>query len=300
MYKNKNSLNIFLDSERTYLSVISNGEQKPSVVYIDSFEKSSISEISEKLESIVSDLEQKPDEINIILSSEDYVLTQFPHTENISGEDLKNVIDFEIKLHFGEIEPENIICLLTPLDNLASGPDYVLMTFCRTDIVEQFRNLPFAKDKIIKCSFAAHATLNAFRYNYPDYSENTNLIIGFYQNYVDISILGSSGPRLVQYRNYSDIDTCIKDIKHLKNEFETRVSHQLQTIFVYGETLTQLILDKLKTSFPHLEIVRFNAFRKFRAHLDDRKKEYCTRTMHIYPPNVGAVLPDYTEHIEFL
>ena len=129
MYKNKNSLNIFLDSERTYLSVISNGEQKPSVVYIDSFEKSSISEISEKLESIVSDLEQKPDEINIILSSEDYVLTQFPHTENISGEDLKNVIDFEIKLHFGEIEPESIICLLTPLDNLASGPDYVLMTF---------------------------------------------------------------------------------------------------------------------------------------------------------------------------
>jgi hypothetical protein len=298
MHINNISLNVFSDAERYYIYEINNSGNTTSLIFIESYEKANKS-IKDVLTELIEKLPLKPEIFNYVISPDDFVLTQFPHTEHITGDELKEILDFEVKQNFGEVLPEEITCILTPLDDLIIKQDYILASLFKNEIKEELKQIDWISKCEMKFQFSTNTVINSFRFNYPEFDDATIGFFGIYNAYLIYIVISPNGPSLVQFWNYDTKEECNDIIKQELNVLEKTV-HNLTNIFIYGEKLDGHLLKSFIESNPGFIIHRLNAFRKLSSGIDERAKEYCARTMHIHSPGIGASLPDYTEHIEFL
>ena len=89
-----------------------------------------------------------------------------------------------------------------------------------------------------------------------------------------------------------------EEIEKLLSEYTPGID----AIFLYGLSLTKEILIDVQESLGLIVpvIKRLNAFRMFSTSLTDREKEYCSRTAHIFPACIGAIMPNFQERLKLV
>ncbi len=306
MNNNKISLSLFFDVQRTYAALTRNNDGTRELLYINSTEHSiSNANLSEGLNSagveefkaLLNNIDSIPDEISITLPNSNFVVTQIPYRDAMTGDELKELIGLEIKHHFENSDIFKLNCILTPFfDNKKSG-DYIFLTLFEKTINSIINDL-FPSGRIVTgIQTSQFATLNSFIYNYPELNDSSVILFGIYENEIEIALMQQGKPVTIYYKLYSTpndlLQTVISEYNNLSNEF----SGAQYRVFTYGNKLNAGILEKLDLSIGKSNVSRLNAFRKFTTNLDDRTKRYCSRTAHIYPATIGGVLPDFTEHI---
>ena len=68
----------------------------------------------------------------------------------------------------------------------------------------------------------------------------------------------------------------------------------LGNVLAIGTQLKKSFITSLESKLS-VEVKRLNSFRFVRADIDQRLKEYCIRTSHIYAPVVGGALNSFDE-----
>lgn len=307
MKNNNISLSLFFDVQRTYATVIQTDKGVKELLYINSTEhpvssSTLFGELNnqgiDELKALLKNINYIPDEINIALPNDNFVVTQIPYKDRMTGEELKELIELEIKHHYdNDVNIFKLNCILTPFFDNNQAPDYIFLTLFEKRLKGILEDLVGESGKVTKILTGQFAALNSFLYNYSDSLSNNIILFGIYENELEISLLTNGKPVTIYYKAFTNatdlLGIALSEYNNLKSEY-TNGKYQ---VYSYGNRLTASFLEQLDLAIGENNIKRMNAFRKFSTMLDTRTKEYCSRTAHIHAATLGASLPDFTEHI---
>lgn len=306
MSNSKILLSLFFDVNRTYIAVSQLKNEIMELLYINSTEHpitafDDLQQVEEagksELLNIFNEIDFKFDEINIALSNDNFAITQIPFKPDITGKELTTLLGLEIKHLYENKKFNELNFILTPFFENQSIGDYVFVTIYGNLIKKNLGSLLSPKGKVNRITTNQFAALNSFKFNYPEYANENNLLLGMYENELQVNLFINGKPFEIYFRLHHGGNDLLKksitEIQTLKDKYKL---HNIK-VFVYGNLLTASILDKIALNFDRADILRLNAFRKYTTKLDDRIKEYCSHTAHIYPACLGASLPDFTEQI---
>ena len=306
MNNNKISLSLFIDVYRTYVTVTQCNNDTKGLLYINSTEyplttstlaNNLNTQGIEELQTLIRQLNYSIDEINVSLPNNHFVTTQIPYKDKMIGDELKELIELEIKYHYENTNIFNLNCILTPFFDNNKSPDYIFLTLFEKRINEILNDLFVGNKKVNKILTSQFAALNSFIYNYPETSNDNVILYGIYENGLEISLLNKGKPVTIYYKSFDDTNNLLQVALDEYNNLRTDSPDTQYRVVAYGNRLTADILEKLDLSIGGNNVGRLNAFRQYTTQLDDRTKKYCSRTAHIYPAVLGASLPDFTEHI---
>jgi hypothetical protein len=306
----KTALSVFFNIDRTYLTWVRNTDKGLSLEYINST-KSSIdlenlgSEASQQgkkeLNEILSSLGETPDRLSVTIPAEIVYVSQFPGDHSMKKKELQELIGLEIRQAYPGMNDQDFVTNIYPLKSGKSGKDMMMAVIISKEILKSCDKILKSVDQKISVIEISHLNSHtAFLYNYPERHDQTVALLGIQENFIDVSIIQNKHPVYYNLLSVSDFDQ-LGDI--LEEEFNRiRENHvdEIDTAFFFGISLTkELYLQMWETAMLiGFEAGRLNAFRMMHTTLDQRDREYCTRTSHIYPPCIGGALPSYHNRIK--
>ncbi len=304
MNTDKISLSLFFDTSRTYLALTRFNDEIPELLYINSTEHPlDFSDADtrkqqtgkDELFKLLEQIEQKPDEINVALTNKHFVLTKIPYKVGISGNELKELISFEIENNYDTANVFELNCILTPFFDNHRESDYIFLTMFPKSLSKKIEEMFAGFGKIKTITNGQFAALNSFKFNYSELGNSNTILFGLNNKDVEIAYFVGGKPESAYFKLLAD-ENALAVINSEYNRIKEKTGKSEFTIFAYGGKLTAKFLDDFGL-FAGTKIYRLNAFRNYTTKLDDRVKKYCSRTAHIYPSCLGASLPAFTEHI---
>ncbi|MBI5326149.1 MAG: hypothetical protein HZB41_12910 [Ignavibacteriae bacterium] len=305
-------LSLFFSADRNYIAVVEESKKGLKLIHVNSTENgidlfSAKDELLNKgideFQNLLKSLPEKIEQLVITLPAEHVLVSKFPGNENIAMNDLRKLVDLEIKQNFPQFNyndfTSSVIPLLPGIDKKQMLMGIIIpkeiYAVCKR-LLEPI-NLPIKNVEISQLN-----THSAFIYNYPESSDKSVAFFGIKKRFIDISVIKGKKPLYYNLVSYKDDET-ICDICH--SEFTRIVSEyveKLDLVYFFGYSLTKEILDKAKqelsTSVEY--IGRLNAFRMMTAGISERERYYCSRTAHIYPPCIGACIQPFHRRIKLV
>ncbi len=304
-------LSVYFDEERIYIALLKKGIKGIELIdidvtdhpfsFIDIDYKSNLLAKSE-LNQILSEFEKyEINRVSITLPTDNILISQFPAHPNISEEELKSLVDFEIKNSYPQFTYDDFnsnVYLIKPTDS-----KYKLLA-----VIISKKDLEICKDLISKLNtpvdnieisqFNAH---NSYIYNYPDKNWEVIAFFNISGNFIDFTILFEK-----ELLHYSIIATSTDpEISFILDEAimnsTLKYNVKIESIFLFGSKLNKYIFDESKKLFSakSIDCNRLNAFRMIETKLDARKREYCSRMAHIFPPCIGGFFQSLHKKFKF-
>ena len=296
------SLSIFFNSDKIYAGMFERNTKGLSLLDIsatlDPLDLEDIeNEISQKsinqLKRNLGNSEHKVEELNVILNNENSYWTVIPGDLNMDREELKNLLDFEIKNNLGSFDINNFLFRIYPYGRKDENDSSMLLAiFINKNIVQNISKvLDFTGLEINYLTIAQISSQNTIEYNYPDTSHLYDLLINVEDTFCDISL---SNNNLTYHYDLVKLDPN-KSIESLISDEITKLKQNGLSpgnILAIGNKLKKEFINDLNEVLD-LNAKRLNSFRFVRADIDQRLKDYCIRTSHIYAPVVGGALNSF-------
>jgi Tfp pilus assembly PilM family ATPase len=306
----KQTLSVFFNIDRTYVSIVEPKEKGLELLYINSTDTNidleniddEMSQMAiEELTTLLQGLDFDVSNITVTIPSESVIVSQFPGRQGMSEEEMRKLIALEIKHSYPQFNPSDFSSNIVPMETQINGQSMMLaviipkqIVYSCLEILNVF-NLPIESIEISQLN--AHT---AFLYNYPEFQDKTVAILGVQENFVDISVIQNSKP--IFYDLVS-----LPDKKQIGEMFETQynrlisdVVNKIDMAYFFGTGLTRdmHIAAWEISALLNIGFGRLNAFRMLTTNLEPRDRDYCLRTQHIYPPCIGGSFPAYHESIK--
>lgn len=302
-------LSIYFSKTRSYFVAIEETESGILLTDIQSTSQPlSRTAISDELNSEgVNELRQslinsdiKPDDISIVLPTDNFIISKIPFANSFTGNSLKELIELELKYHFDEIDINKIRINITPFIGKDSAKDFLLLTIFDKKLIDLCNDILSCINMTVKEILPSQFSVyRAFIHNYTKQSGN-NLLLGINDNILEFSKISNSKPETLNFRAFESKEELnyiiFNDILKISN------LEDINNIFLYGEQLTKQLYEIIRNKLTNIQIVlnRMSAFSKMRTNADKRIIDYCSRTAHIYPACIGACFKNTIETIELL
>lgn len=297
------TLSIFLNTDRIYLTGVRIDNNRAMLDYIEStnhhIDLENIDSDESKnglkeLESILSGLDFKPDRLTITLPAESIFITKFPAKSTYSKDQLRQLINLELRQAYPEFSYDNFKVMVTPLYAPKTKQESMIaMIILKSDV--EFLSNYFAKFglKINNFEISQLASYSTFMFNYPEMRDKTVMIIGYQGQFLDFTVHKNGQTLYYNINSISDVNQIGEATEKEYAKIQETTVDEVDAVYFYGSSLTRNITLSLWETGMVLGIMeakRLNAFRMMGATLDKRHLEYCSRTFQIYPPCVGSGL----------
>ncbi|PKL80651.1 MAG: hypothetical protein CVV25_03885 [Ignavibacteriae bacterium HGW-Ignavibacteriae-4] len=296
------SLTVFFNSDKVYSGIFERNNKGLALLDISStldavnlddiddvYSKKAINQLNRNLTTT----EHKIEELNVILNNESAFWTIIPGKLDMDKSKLKELLALEIKGNNESFNISDFSFRIYPYGQKDEDDSEMLfVVFIRKSIIENCKiALEITGLDISYITMAQIASQNTIEYNYPDTSHLYDLLINVEDSFCDISL---SNNNTTYFYDLIKNDTDEKLIEAVENEITKLKANGLSpgNALVIGTNLRKSLLDNLSESL-NIEIKRLNSFRLVRANIDDRLREYCIRTSHIYSPVVGGSLNSF-------
>jgi hypothetical protein len=306
------TLSIFFSADHTYLTIVEDEPKGLKLKYIKSTsqkinllnpsEESSISGKTE-LDEILSKLPYPVEQLVVTIPAENVLVSKFPGQEDISMNNLRKLVELEIKQNFPQFNYSDFSSTVVPLSPGLDGKQMMMGIIISKDVLASCTTLLKKLELPIKhIEISQLNTHSAYIYNYPEQADKTVAFFGIKNRFIDISVIQNKKPfyyNLVSYKDSKKIcDICQNEFKLILSEYVKSVD--LACFFGYGLNSDIFSEAKIKLADSGTSILRLNAFRMMSSDISNREKEYCSRTAHIYPPCIGGCIPFYHERIKLI
>ncbi len=253
-----------------------------------------------ELEEILREINFAGGRLSATIPAESVLVTQFPGSPDMKANDLRQLLQLEIQQGYPQFNYDDFTSIMVPM--LSGNEQKKMMKAVivpkqiYSAISDILKPLNRPLDKIEISQFNAHS---AFLYNYPERVDDTIALLGVQSQFVDISVI--VGGQMAYYEL-----TALPGPSALAEVCETEITKILEShidkidaAFFFGSGLTKdQYLSVWETSMLlGFESGRLNAFRMMDSTLSQREKEYCSRTMHIFPPCIGGCIPSCHERL---
>ncbi len=296
------SLTVFFNSDKVYSGIFERNNKGLSLldiastldpVNLDDIDDENSKKAINQLNRNLTTTEHKIEELNVILNNESAFWTIIPGLIDMDSSKLKELLELEIKGNNESFDIANFIFRIYPYGQKDENDSEMLfVVFIRRSIVENCKKaLEITGLDISYITMAQIASQNTIEYNYPDTSHLYDLLINVEDSFCDISL---SNNNTTYFYDLIKNDNDENLIEAIENEITKLNASGLSTgnALVIGTNLKKSLLDKISNTLS-LEIKRLNSFRLVRANIDNRLREYCIRTSHIYSPVVGGSLNSF-------
>lgn len=292
------TLSVFFGTDRTYVGMIGQGEKGVELHYVNTVPsvlkgENDYLDVLMELEAFLPPIAAEAKRLQMCIPAENVFVHQFPAVARNNVDQLKALLQFEIKqaypLHTFDDFSTTVYPLVPRLDGkemmIAVMIDKKYLMAC--EFVLGVAAIPLDRTGISQ--FAAHGAL---LYNYPEHAENTVALFTVQESFMDVSILKKGKLayyNLISLPRHEDLGAvCNAEIeKLLAGQYVSFIDEA----FMLGSGLTQADLAAASKVLS-IPVRRFNTFRMMTTKLSQRDREYCARTAHLYPPCIGAALPD--------
>ncbi|MCX6148577.1 MAG: hypothetical protein NTW25_15190 [Candidatus Kapabacteria bacterium] len=306
----KRTLSVFFNIDRTYVTITEPNEKGIELLYLNSTDTNidlenlddDFAQVGiEDLEALLKPIEIEVDRICVTIPAESVLVSQFPGRPGMEESELRKLVSLEIRNAYPTFNPDDFTSNVIPLAQRQDGQSLMLAVIMPKQIIMscidilKVYDLPIENIEISQLN--AHS---AFLYNYPEMMDKNVIIIGVQDQFMDVSVISAGKPiyyDLVSLGDKSEIGNVFEA------EYEKLTKTAIQNIdcaYFFGTGLTRdMYISVWETSMLlGIGIGRLNAFRMITTKLDSRDREYCSRTMHIYPPCIGSSFPAYHEKIK--
>jgi hypothetical protein len=244
------------------------------------------------LQTILPEVSGKSERIRVCFPDENVFVHQFPSVKTGNTEELKQLLSLEIRQAYPQHTLENYSSVVLPLAPKLDGKENMIAMMIEQkqlrigDVLSE--NFGSVCERVVVSQFASHAAL---LYNYPEQIENTVILFGVQDRFADVSVLKKG--ELAYYGlvpfNFKEQagEAFDKEIDKLLAEYIPFAD----SAFLFGPGLTRSMLVSVSKVLP-LPTQRLNAFRMMTTKFNGRERDYCSKAAHLYPPNVGAALPE--------
>ncbi len=296
------SLTVFFNSDKVYSGIFERNNKGLTLLDIsstldpvdlddidDEYSKKAINQLNRNL----SAAEHKVEELNVILNNESAFWTIMPGTMDMDKSNLKELLELEIRGNNQSFKISDFTFRIYPYGQKDEDDSEMLfVVFIRKSIIENCKKaLEITGLDISYITMAQIASQNTIEYNYPDTSHLYDLLINVEDSFCDISL---SNNNTSYYYDLLKNDSDESLIESIENEITKLKSNGFSpgNALVIGTRLNKSFLSNLSDSL-NLEVKRLNSFRLVRADIDDRLRQYCIRTSHIFSPVVGGALNSF-------
>lgn len=307
----KNALSVFFGIDRTYVSVMRPTPKGLALDFIDATRNAvdlenpfdDASKAGEmELNEFIEENKDKVEKINVTIPAEMVFVTQFPGQPGMSVDELRQLVDLEIRQAFPQFNPEEFVTTITPMEQTKDGIHMMMATIVQRDILDTIKEIFQNKMPVQDIEISQLNAHSSFLYNYPEAANKTIMIFGIQEQFIDVSIVKNTKPAYYNLLSLSNPDKLGEMFEEEFNKVKETTVEQIDGAYFFGMGLTkELYFHAWETSMAiGLETGRMNAFRMVTTDLDKRRKDYCSRIMHIAPPCIGAHIPAYHERIRLI
>lgn len=304
------TLSVFFNIDRTYLTVIEPTTKGISLSYINSTlnyidlenlnDEGSLKGI-EELNSILKNVDFTIDKIDVTIPAESVLVTQFPGRTGMDVEELRELIALEIRQAYPQFNPNDFSSNLIPMGDRLDGQSMMLAVIIPYEIIKSiYKILGHFNIPINNIEISQLNSHNSFLYNYPENIYKTTAIVGVQNNFIDLSIIKNSKPiyyDLISFTEKNQVGILLLEEFDILN---ASVANDIEDIFYFGTGLNNEVIEVAKQTFDGTGVNhhRLNAFRMVITKLTQREIEYCSRTLHIFPPCIGGSFKPYHDRIQ--
>lgn len=293
----QSTLTIHIGNDRTYITAFEPTTKGLELMYINSIPErigmdGEITELKQGLQAILPDIGGKFEKLRLCFPDENIFVHQFPAVKTGNIEEVKQLLGLEIRQAYPQHSLEDYRSIVLPLLPKLDGKEMMIAMMIDQHqvhigyVLSEILGLPC--ERMVVSQFSSHAAL---LYNYPEQIENTVILFGVHDRFADVSVLKKGSLAyygLVPFNSKEEVGFAFeKEIEKLLASYIPFAD----SAFLYGPGLTGSMLSSLSSTLP-LPTQRLNSFRMMTTNLSEREREYCIRTAHLYPPNVGAALPE--------
>ncbi len=304
------TLSVFFNTDRIYVTLVEYQSDGLKLLYLNStdhrFDAQSCDDddsmmAAQELEVILSDIKNDVARITITLPSESVIVTQFPGSTGLPEQALRQLVDLEIRQVYPQFNFSDFTIELIPLVKSLEGKEKMMAVIIPnselracSELLAQF-NLPVTSIEIAQMN--AH---NSFTYNYPELAGKNVAIIGIQNNFMDISMVCGRKPAFYALESFTETSAIGEIIENNLSRVLATIAPTIDGAFFFGNGLTKdVMMSCWETSMMlGIEAKRLNAFRMLRSELGSREREYCSRTLQLFPPCIGGSFPAYHERLK--
>lgn len=294
----ESTLSVFFGTDRTYVGLLEQGKKGAEITYVNSVpstvkDENDYLDVLMELEAFLPPIAAGAKRLRMCIPAENALIHQFPAVSRANTEQIKSLLQLEIKQAYPLMTLDDFSTTAYPLAPAVGGREMMIAIMLNKKYLMACEFVlgvtALQLERTVVSQFAAHASL---LYNYPEYRENTTTIFSVQESFIDVSVLKKG--RLAYYnliplqRNANLGNVCNEEIEKILG---SKIVPFVDDAFLLGPGLTKSGLESA-VKVLSIPIRRLNAFRMMTAGLSEREREYCIRTAHLYSPCIGAALPD--------
>ncbi len=293
------SLSIFFSSDKVYCGLFQRTNKGISLldlattldpIDLDDIDSDNSKKATNQLSRTLKQFDINVSELNIVLDNEDSFWTVIPGSLDTPNEDIKNLLELEIKNNVKSFNLNDFEFRIYPY-GLTDEDDneQLFVIYFRKEILDNCKKVleivGLEPNYIITSQLASQ---NTIEYNYPDSSHLYSLLINKEEEFCDITISTDNKTYYYNLLKSEEDEVLIKNIIDLIDEVKND-GISPGNLLLSGSKLTKGFIVKLNSE-SSLSFSRIHSFRLVRANVDKRMKDYCIRTAHLYSPVVGGTL----------
>lgn len=295
------TLSVFFGMDKTYIAMTAPGDKGLQLQYVNAISQTvrgeqEYLEALTSMESFLPEIAKKASRLVMTLPIENVFVHQFPSVENKEVSRVQRLLEFELKHSYPHHTVEDFSTSMYPMTKRTNGAAMMLalmmekkyMMAC--EFVLGVAGLPV--DAVYASQFAAHAAL---LYNYPEYEEQTAMVLGVQDQFLDVSVMKAGETvyyNLLPMQNTSDFaEICEKEVEKLLSGYVAYIDVAL----AYGSGLNKSMLDSC-VGVVSAPVQRLNPFRMTTAAaLSPEQRVFCQKSAHLFPACIGSALPNPME-----
>ncbi len=291
-------LSVYFGTDRTYIGLLGQGKKGAELLYVNSVpstvkDENDYLDVLMELEAFLPAIASEAKHLQMCVPAENVFVHQFPAVARANTEQIKSLLQFELKQAYPGHTLDDFTTVIYPLAQTADGRTMMVAVLIdkkylmACEFVLGVTALPLERTSVSQ--FAIHSAL---LYNYPDCKDKSVVIFTVQDAFIDVSILKKGQLayyNLISLPNRKDLgEVCNAEIEKILGN---NIASFIDEAFLLGPGLTKASFSAAENVIS-LPVRRLNAFRMMTAGVSDREREYCARTAHLYPPCIGSALPD--------
>jgi hypothetical protein len=300
----KRILSVYFNIDRVYLTLFEITEKGLKLHYVNSTEAPLDLENPEDDASVLTMQELEiliqeagaADYLCVSLPAESVLISHIPGDLSMEEHRLKQLVGLEIRQAFPQFNFQDFSPLVVELGERMDGKKMLCAQIIPNKIIATVKQaLAPAGIPISRYDASQFNSHSALLYNYPEQKDKAAALVSVQKQFVDLSVVKNGVPIYYSLVNFNSPDDIGPICESEFNKIMTDYVDYVETAFFCGVGLTTEIYQKAEAKLAEflMTSVRLNAFKMVSSELEQREKEYCSRTAHIYPACVGAAIPPY-------
>lgn len=297
-----NALTVFFGNDKVYSGVFERNTKGISLIDVSStldpiiledIESDTSKKAINQLTRNLTALDTKVEELNVILTNENAFWTVLPGNLEMDKSNLRQLLEIEVRNNFKSFSIEEFKFHIYPYGAKDDDEsEMILVIFIKKKIIENCKKaLLITGLEINYITTSQISSQNTIEYNYPDTSHLYDLLVNVEEDFCDISLSAGNITFFYDLLNIKDKTELTVQITKEVSKLKSK-GLSPSNILVIGSKLDKEFLTMMNNEID-IETKRLNSFRLVRAELDQRLRDYCIRTSHLYAPVVGGVLNSY-------